>query len=452
MLNRKLNVLILSSFASGNAKVIEDYLQAFDQHSKHCFYYSTASTSYAPLKSALRLVNRFDAIIFFWSLYLPNNIFSPEEESMIRNASAVKILFLQDEYRHVRWFNQKMNDLGINVMLTCVAQDNHEYFYPPSKIPSLKATYTVLTGFVPDYLADLIPDFDSPRRLDIVYRSRSVPFYLGDLGQEKVEIASKFKTIAAQYNWRVDISVREEDRIYGDAWIRFLQSSRFTLGTGSGASIIDLDGQFRKCNEDYIKLHPSATYADVRQACFSTANWCGPVIDTISPRAFEAAACGTIMILHEGNYGGILKKNVHYIEIKKDYSNLEDVIGKMNDLVFCQKLAQNAYNDLIKSGTYSYKNFIVWFDQLLNQHCVTGVRKSPPALINFYLKQYLLNNQNYFPIKNKLSYFKNFYPPTFSSISWLLVNLVTNTKLYGYVRQTVIFQKFRGLILFKMKK
>ena len=62
---------------------------------------------------------------------------------------------LQDEYRRVRFTNLLMHRLGINVMLTNAAPRDHELFYPPLLVPSLRHVSTVLTGYVPEYLEKL---------------------------------------------------------------------------------------------------------------------------------------------------------------------------------------------------------------------------------------------------------------------------------------------------------
>ncbi|MBT8506740.1 hypothetical protein B1F79_04690 [Coxiella-like endosymbiont of Rhipicephalus sanguineus] len=45
----------------------------------------------------------------------------------------------------------------------------------------------------------------------------------------------------------------------------------------------------------------------------------------ISPRHFEAVATKTLQILYEGEYSNILKPWVHYVPLKKDYSNFDEV-------------------------------------------------------------------------------------------------------------------------------
>ena len=55
----------------------------------------------------------------------------------------------------------------------------------------------------------------------------------------------------------------------------------------------------------------------------------------------------------------------HYIPLCKDFSNIEQAINLFNDDKIRQIFTQNAYDDLIKSGKYSYNQFIQDFDKIL---------------------------------------------------------------------------------------
>ncbi len=52
----------------------------------------------------------------------------------------------------------------------------------------------------------------------------------------------------------------------------------------------------------------------------------------------------------------------HYIELKKDFSNIKDVIAQIKDHDHCRMIAANARKDLIDSGRWSYKTFFKEFD------------------------------------------------------------------------------------------
>lgn len=385
-------VLVISEFEGGNANVIRDFLFCFNKYSRNDFYYIFDPRV---LDDSFDF-SVFDAILLFWSVYLPSASLSSSVRRHIKSAKARKLLFLQDEYRNVHMFNQIMNDLGIELMFTCVTEKNHEIFYPPSLIPSLRATYTVLTGYVPSYLEAYQPKLPSRCTVDIAYRSRSVPYYLGDLGREKTIIADRFQEISQEYGFRADISVSEEDRIYGDDWINFLKSSRFILGSPSGASVIDFTGDIGRNCENYLALYPDASYEDVKQHFFADVDG-KSVIDTVSPRIFESTALGCTMIMHEGYYGGILEAGRHYIGVRKDYSNVNEVIAQMRDEGFCDQIAGNAYRDLITSGKYSYQAFAAWFDGILDKHVYPTPRGKTPSNLSFYARNYVKAGQAFVP-------------------------------------------------------
>lgn len=390
MKGQPLKILVLSQFDAGNANVIRDYLFSFHAYSRHSYYYIFNCREIEPEFD----FSRFDVILIFWSAWLfsPPGCPSPLSGVMdkIGEAPALKVLFLQDEYRHVRVVNRVMARLGINIMFTCVAEDDHGLFYPKSIISSLQETYTVLPGYVPAYLENPVRFkglLASERRIDVGYRSRSLSYCLGDLGQEKTEIAERFGRILAEKGFSTDISASEDTRIYGRKWIEFLKSCRMALGTESGASVVDFTSEIEKNCGEYLKKNPKASYREVKQLFFADADW-KVVIATISPRIFEVTACANTMVLYEGRYAGCIHPDVHYISVKKDYSNIDDVIEKMRDRGFCGRLAENAYRDLIASGEYSYKSFIGRFDGIIEEH-LGGARKSRTVSpLRFYRQRF----------------------------------------------------------------
>ena len=54
---------------------------------------------------------------------------------------------------------------------------------------------------------------------------------------------------------------------------------------------------------------------------------------TISPRNFEAAAFRVCQILYEGHYSGVMEPMRHYIPLRKDFSNFDEVVERFRDAV-----------------------------------------------------------------------------------------------------------------------
>ena len=137
------------------------------------------------------------------------------------------------------------------------------------------------------------------------------------------------------------------------------------MGTESGSSIIDFTGQTEYQLNFYQAFHPFANFDDVPDKFLKSDGKLE--IQVISPRCFEAAALGTVLVLYPGEYSGILKKEKHYISLEKDFSNINEVVERIKDEEGLQKMADFAREDLIRSGNYSYEKFICSFDKDLDQ-------------------------------------------------------------------------------------
>jgi glycosyl transferase family 1 len=388
----RLRVLILSTYEGMDANAVRDYLLSFRLHSRHDYYY---------VLDCRRLDGRidlrpFDVIMIFWDVFLLGPELSDAVREQIARARAVKVVFLQDEYRDVRGVNQAMAELGVRLAFTCVAEADHRVFYPSEAIPTVEALYTVLPGYVPRYLEEIRLDADVSRPIDIGYRSRAMPFYLGDLGQDKTVIAERFQAVARAEELAGDISVLERDRLYGRQWVKFLRECRCVLGTSSGASVVDFTGEIRRACERHLALKPEASYSEVKARFFADADW-KVTIDTVSPRVFEAAALGCTLVQHEGLYGGILRPDEHYICVRRDYSNAADVIDRVRDRGFCREMAKRAHRDLIVGGRYSFQAFARWFDGVLDSHVPRGSRVGSLSPLRFYGEGYVRRRQAIVP-------------------------------------------------------
>ena len=81
-------------------------------------------------------------------------------------------------------------------------------------------------------------------------------------------------------------------------------------------------------------------------------------MNQVSPKIFEAIRLRTALILFEGSYSGVIAPHVHYMPLKKDYSNIDDIFGKLQDIAYLKQLTDRAYTDIISSGEYSYRRFV----------------------------------------------------------------------------------------------
>jgi hypothetical protein len=189
---------------------------------------------------------------------------------------------------------------------------------------------------------------------------------MGRGAQEKADIGRQFAERAKGLGLALDIASHEGSRLYGDAWYRFLGSCKAVLGVEAGVSIFDLEGKARMAVEALRSREPDLSFDEVSRRVLSGFEDNIPY-RTISPRHFEAAAFDTCQILFEGSYSGILRPGRHYIPLRKDFANLDEVVHTFMDRDQRAHIATAARRDLIESNRYSYREFVRQFDDELER-------------------------------------------------------------------------------------
>jgi hypothetical protein len=371
---RRRRVLVLYDPGWVRVKTAWHYLESFYRYSECAISY-VSSTARCPFDLAY-----FDAVVIHYSVKVcyPGHL-APTFERALRGFQGLKALILQDEYEATDAACRSIADLGIRLVFTCVPEPHIRQVYPPELLTGVEFV-NVLTGYVPadiDEVGPIRPIRERP--LLIGYRGRDNGWWYGDLYQEKVTIGRRMKEICDARGMKTDIAWREQDRIYGDAWFRFLGSCKATLGTESGANVFDRDGSLALKVQRELVLNPSATYAEIH-AKFLKQHDGRIVMNQIAPKMFEAIACRTALVLFEGGYSGVLEPDRHFIALKKDFSNVDDVLQRLEDDAALEAMAERAYADVILSGRYSYRSFVQLFDAALRQRLPAQLRTPDPWL------------------------------------------------------------------------
>jgi hypothetical protein len=79
----------------------------------------------------------------------------------------------------------------------------------------------------------------------------------------------------------------------------------------------------------------------------------------ISPRHLEACATRTAQILIEGDYNGILEPDRHYLPLRRDFSNLDELLDVVaSDRGRAEELAEAARRDIVASGEWTYERLV----------------------------------------------------------------------------------------------
>ena len=379
MMGNKLNILLLCNRPARNAdaSTVSDHLEAFGRFSRHRI---TVLSFLRELPSGLDL-NRFDVVVIHYTIaigYLSEHYISTAAKARVRAFKGLKVAFIQDEYRAVNIVIEALRYMDVGLLFTCVLEAEIGKVYDRARLPGLRAINN-LTGYVPENLvARQVPKV-ADRSIDIGYRTRKPPFWLGALAVEKWRIADAVSERAAAAGLRTDISYFEGDRLYGDAWIDFVSNCRIMLGVESGASVFDFEGDLQQRVDSYVADHPAAGFEEVQEMFLRPYE--GLIrLNQISPRCFEAAALRTPMVLFEGEYSGVLVAGRHYLALRKDYSNFAEIVAAVRDIDRLQAIADRAYEEIACNSAWSYRRFIETFDtEVLHEVAARGKTEAGPA-------------------------------------------------------------------------
>lgn len=348
-----LRTLVTYSASSTNTQTTRDFLDSFADH-------LTGRVEYLHVTHEAQWdvdFNDYDVVVNNYCVRLCyHNYTSKGYLDRMRNFRGLKIAVVQDEYNHTNLLKAQLKGLGIHVLLTCVPQNFLDYVYPRAEVGALRME-TVLTGYVPasNGPEDRRPLADRPTVIG--YRGRDIGGLYGRLGFDKYEIGRRMKEVCDARGIPCDIRMDEDSRIYGPAWREFLRSCHVTLGSESGSNVFDFDDSLRRRFDEIGKaLGYMPRYSEFISEIGDREN--AIEMGQVSPRIFEYAEAFTPMILFRGRYSDTIVPDEHYIMLEKDFSNIDDVLRRVEDLPGLEAMADRAYDRLIGSGRYSYKVFV----------------------------------------------------------------------------------------------
>lgn len=345
-------------------KAIEDHLRCFERYCEEAEVFTCNMMLGLP-----RYLQRmeFDAILLHSTLVDRDVRREPWKSHLlkqlapIKKMSGVKIAFPQDEWENTHTLWQFFKAAGVTSLFTLVAPPMYRLLYP-EKESGIVHLETTFPGFVDQNFVKkvgLLSSQNPERSIDIGYRARHMGFLCGRLGLLKTALTDQFLSFQGHYGLKIEASNRREDVFYGDDWIRFLLRCRVMLGCPGGSSLPDFDGAIRREVESYLARHPSASFDEVEAHCFPGKEG-KTILSMISPRHFECAITRTCQVLVEGDYSGMemFKPGIHYIGLKPDFSNCDEVLRQVADRGYCEQIAAQAYEDLVSSDLFTYQTFI----------------------------------------------------------------------------------------------
>ncbi len=363
MSGRMYRILILSYYRGEFPlrKSVKNYLYFLNNSSSHYCFHVNLAARHIPWH--FRKI-RFDLIVFnhtFFSLRDHRNKHKRllKRVQHLKESAAVKVIMPQDEHRETDALCEFVNEFGVNYVFTPAAEHQWRVLY--NNVDRERVSFfRILTGYLTSEDITAIENIRrtiDERRIHIGYRARPVVACMGKHAMLKVQLTDLFNKYASEYRLVSDISNSPDDVFLGDEWYKFLCECKYTIGVEGGASVMDRDGTLRKRTTDFTAGNRHASFDEIEAAIFPGLD--GSIHYTaITPRHLEACATRTCQVLIEGEYNGILVADEHYIELKRDFSNIAQVMDRIVKDEDRDRITGKAYQDIVASGRYSYERLV----------------------------------------------------------------------------------------------
>jgi hypothetical protein len=312
-----------------------------------CTPFNLAQITFADRVRLWRMLQggNFDAIVLLHSVYSNQQNLRHLLFWLVARCPQPKAFFIGNEYKSMPEKVEFCRRLGLDLL---ISQSNDPHVLDLYRQALGCAVDSIPnTGYDESVFRMTVPLNERP--VDIGYRSYEAPWYLGNI--EKTEIADHFSDNAGRYGLTTDISLDPNARFDSVEYAAFLNRCRAQIGTESGTDFFELTDETRNAVNAYLEKVPGAPWPEVREKFFD--NY-GPSVPMriISGRQVEAAACKTVQVQFDGRYNGYFEADVHYIPLRKDFSNAQEAVDKLRDDAFCARLVDAAYEVASQELTY----------------------------------------------------------------------------------------------------
>jgi len=278
--------------------------------------------------------------------------------SPILRQSKYRVAMPQDDYSRCAVLDGFISDFDINAVFSPITRDLHLLY--PNSVTAGVHFEEAMTGYFDPQIRDQYGHFAKPfkdRTIDLGQRVRHLPPQLGLEAGKKGELAIRFADEARNRGLTCDVSTNPAEVFLGDGWFKFLGNCRFTVSRRGGASIADPKGRLADRVRRFQLRHPNASMGEIAKKVSFRGGKQGD-FSAISPRLFESAALGVCQILEPDEYVEGLDPWKHYIPLKQDFSNIDEVFRVMQDTDRCEAIALASQIPLLGNPKNTYKSLV----------------------------------------------------------------------------------------------
>lgn len=343
---------VLLLFADVSAGKVLSYWSGWPRHFQQSPLFECVPLNVGRADAWARLRNlltaaagAYEGVVVLHSAFSNQRFVSSRLAAAIRATGKPTAIFLANEYKLMVEKLAFCDELGVKLLVS------------QSHSPDVHRLYQQRLGcrvmFLPN--GGLDPALFKPdtawaeRPIDVGFRAYETPWYLGH--DDKRDLAERATAAAPALGLRADISTDPRDRFDEPGWAGFLNRCKAVLGAEAGTDYFELNDESRHRVLQYTERHPEATRDEVFARFFQ--NYQSRVSGRmIASRHIEAAGTRTLQLLIEGEYGGLIKPDVHYVPIRRDLSNLVGALERIRDAAYCRAIVDNAYALAIHELTY----------------------------------------------------------------------------------------------------
>lgn len=347
-----MNIGIISALNTGTAATVNDSIECFSRYGNYNYFLVTLSKGeiYQDIKNFDALIIHYSCIAYPYRYHLPISAISSLK---IKDFKGVKIAMVQDEQRSVHERLRFLNEIEISHLFSVANEDLHEAFYP-SKIRNFTVS-TVLTGYVSEKHIELSKKniLLVDRELDLVYRGRILPMWMGESSELKGQIQEVVTANPKMQKYNISVSSLENSRVYGNDWFKLLLQAKVSIITPSGSDYIDFDGKF-------IESWVETNSVDL--------NLCREPVQlkyqVISPRYFDNVAAGNYLAITPGEYSQIPIDGT-YSQVGNDLEELPDII-EFSKTREGQKRVDISKAKILGNDQYHYRSFVTLVEEKIS--------------------------------------------------------------------------------------
>lgn len=284
----------------------------------------------------------FDLIVVMHSALGDDADLMLDKASWLHNRRGKLAVFIGNEYDLMDKKIAFLRESGAEFVCSQLPLDTAQWLY--GHIPGI----TVLG--VPHALNPKVfhPGGGTPRSVGIGFRGDYYASFIGD--SERNDFIRYFADNCESLGLSCDIQRLKVDRL---EWAEFLRGCQGIVGAESGLLYLDRKGELVNRAKEYCKIHPDAMVDEVREHCYEVGDIEYASGRCISSRHFEPIGTMTCQLLLEGRYNDILRPGEHYIEVLRDFSNLDEAVRQFKDSANRERIAQAAYDYVMEYHTYA---------------------------------------------------------------------------------------------------